>query len=62
MDGDSDGQTRYYYELLGVARNADATARRKHIENLQKKGHHPDTNADPTAEQKFKDVTGAYSI
>lgn len=51
-----------YYELLGVARNADATAIKKAYRKLAKK-YHPDTNAgDPTAEQKFKDVTEAYSI
>ena len=51
-----------YYELLGVAKNADATAIKKAYRKLAKK-YHPDTNAgDPTAEQKFKDVTEAYSI
>ena len=51
-----------YYELLGVARNADATAIKKAYRKLAKK-YHPDTNAgDPTAEQKFKDVTEAYTI
>lgn len=51
-----------YYELLGVAKNADATAIKKAYRKLAKK-YHPDTNAgDPTAEQKFKDVTEAYTI
>ena len=51
-----------YYELLGVAKNADATAIKKAYRKLAKK-YHPDTNAgDPTAEQKFKQVTEAYSI
>ncbi len=51
-----------YYELLGVAKNADATAIKKAYRKLAKK-YHPDTNAgDPAAEQKFKDVTEAYSI
>lgn len=51
-----------YYELLGVAKNADATAIKKAYRKLAKK-YHPDTNAgDPAAEQKFKDVTEAYTI
>ena len=51
-----------YYKLLGVAKNADATAIKKAYRKLAKK-YHPDTNAgDPAAEQKFKDVTEAYTI
>ena len=53
---------RDYYEVLGVGRDADAKAIKRAYRKLAKK-YHPDTNAgDPTAEQKFKDVTEAYSI
>ena len=50
------------YEVLGVSRDASEDEIKKAYRKLAKK-YHPDTNAgDPTAEQKFKDVTEAYSI
>ena len=53
---------RDFYEVLGVARSADANAIKKAYRKLAKK-YHPDTNhGDPTAEQKFKEVTEAYSV
>ena len=53
---------RDYYEVLGVAKNADEKTIKKAYRKLAKK-YHPDTNAgDPAAEQKFKDVTEAYTI
>lgn len=53
---------RDYYEVLGVARSADAAAIKKAYRKLAKK-YHPDTNhGDPQAEQKFKEVTEAYSV
>lgn len=51
-----------YYELLGVAKNADATAIKKAYRKLAKK-YHPDMNpGDKQAEQKFKEVTEAYNV
>lgn len=53
---------RDYYEVLGVSRNADASAIKKAYRKLAKK-YHPDTNpGDKEAEKKFKEVTEAYTI
>lgn len=53
---------RDYYEVLGIDKNADASAIKKAYRKLAKK-YHPDTNAgDPKAEQMFKEVTEAYSV
>ena len=52
---------RDYYELLGVDRNADAHTiksayRKKALE------YHPDRNADPQAEELFKQCAEAYEV
>lgn len=53
---------RDYYEVLGVSRKADENAIKKAYRKLAKK-YHPDTNAgNAQAEQKFKEVTEAYTI
>ena len=53
---------RDYYEVLGVAKNADEKTIKKAYRKLAKK-YHPDTNAgNPDAEKKFKEVTEAYEI
>ena len=53
---------RDYYEVLGIDKNADASAIKKAYRKLAKK-YHPDTNAgNPKAEQMFKEVTEAYSV
>ena len=55
-------EKRDYYEVLGVDKNADDAALKKAYRALAKK-YHPDTNKDdPNAEQKFKEVTEAYSV
>lgn len=53
---------RDYYEVLGIGKNADNAAIKKAYRKLAKK-YHPDSNAGNTeAEQKFKEVTEAYTI
>lgn len=53
---------RDYYEVLGVDRNADEKTIKRAYRKLAKK-YHPDTNpGDKQAEQKFKEVTEAYTI
>lgn len=56
------GEKRDYYEVLGVSRDADESQIKKAYRKLAKK-YHPDTNAgDAAAEQKFKEITEAYSV
>ncbi len=53
---------RDYYEVLGVGKGADDAAIKKSYRKLAKK-YHPDTNAgDARAEQKFKEITEAYTV
>jgi molecular chaperone DnaJ len=53
---------RDYYEVLGVAKNADDAELKKAYRKLAKK-YHPDVNpGDKEAEAKFKEATEAYSI
>ncbi|WP_299692096.1 DnaJ C-terminal domain-containing protein [uncultured Tateyamaria sp.] len=52
---------RDYYKTLGVARNADAEEIKKAFRKAARK-YHPDINAGPEAEAKFKDVNEAYEV
>ena len=55
-------EPRDYYEVLGVARDADEAAMKKAYRKLAMK-YHPDRNPDnPTAEAKFKEASEAYSV
>lgn len=50
-----------YYELLGVARDADAkTIKRAFLKKAR--SLHPDVNKDEGAEERFKEVNEAYSV
>lgn len=50
------------YAILGVSRNSDDRAIRSAFHNLLKQ-HHPDVNAgDPTAADRFREITGAYDM
>ena len=52
---------RDYYEVLGVARDADQKAIKDAFRSLALK-YHPDRNKAPDAEDKFKEIAEAYGI
>ena len=53
---------RDFYEVLGVARDADEATLKSAFRRLAVK-HHPDKNPDdPEAEQRFKEINEAYDI
>ncbi len=50
-----------YYEILGVARDADGrTIKRAFLKKAREL--HPDVNSAPDAEERFKEVNEAYSV
>jgi molecular chaperone DnaJ len=54
--------TKDYYELLEVARDADADTLKKAYRRLAMK-FHPDKNPDnPEAEERFKEISAAYGV
>lgn len=52
---------RDYYEVLGVAKDADQKAIKDAFRNLALK-YHPDRNKEPGAEERFKEIAEAYAI
>ena len=50
-----------YYELLGVARNADGDTLKRAYRRLARQ-YHPDVNKDPGAEDRFKEIGRAYEV
>src|ERR1700722_10578139 len=54
-------QYKDYYEVLGVARGADADAVKRAYRKLARK-YHPDVSKEKNAEAKFKEVQEAYEV
>jgi molecular chaperone DnaJ len=53
---------RDYYEVLGVARDASPEEIKRAYRKLAQQ-HHPDKNAgDPSAEERFKEISEAYEV
>ncbi len=52
---------RDYYEVLGVPRDADAKAIKEAFRALALRTH-PDRNAEPGAEERFKEIAEAYAV
>ena len=54
-------QQRDFYEVLGVPRNASQEEIQRAYRRLART-YHPDLNKDPEAEERFKDISEAYSV
>jgi curved DNA-binding protein len=54
-------QYKDYYEVLGVARSADADAVKRAYRKLARK-YHPDVSKEKNAESKFKELQEAYEV
>lgn len=52
---------RDYYEVLGLARDADERSVKKAYRALAMELH-PDRNPSPEAEEKFKEASEAYEV
>jgi len=50
-----------YYEVLGVDRNASPDEVKKAYKRLARQ-YHPDVNPEPEAEDRFKDLSEAYTV
>lgn len=53
--------SRDYYEILGVAKDADQRAIKDAFRTLALK-YHPDRNKEPGAEEQFKEIAEAYAV
>ena len=52
---------RDYYEVLGVTRTADGDTIKQAYRRLARELH-PDVSAEPKAEERFRELTGAYTV
>jgi molecular chaperone DnaJ len=50
-----------YYGILGVRRDASADEIKRAYRRLARE-YHPDVNADPVAQERFKDINAAYEV
>lgn len=55
------GTERDFYEVLGVPRSADDAAIRRAFRRLARELH-PDVSGSPDAEQRFQELSAAYSV
>jgi molecular chaperone DnaJ len=61
MNGTATGPRRDYYEVLGVARDADDKTIREAFRRLARR-YHPDVSTEPGAEGRFKEIAEAYGV
>lgn len=54
-------ESRDYYEVLGLSRDADADDIKKAYRRLARE-HHPDVNKAPDAQQTFSEIQEAYAV
>lgn len=54
-------QSRDYYEVLGVARDAGEDDLKKAYKKLALK-YHPDRNSSPDAKEKFQEISAAFAV
>jgi curved DNA-binding protein len=52
---------RDYYDALGISRTASTEELQRAYRKLARQ-HHPDVNRDPGAEERFKEISEAYSV
>src|SRR5947209_15197306 len=52
---------RDYYEALGISRTASTEELQRAYRKLARQ-YHPDVNRDPGAEERFKEISEAYSV
>src|SRR5918992_3726214 len=52
---------RDYYDALGVSRTASTEELQRAYRKLARE-YHPDVNRDPGAEERFKEISEAYSV
>src|SRR5919107_1020618 len=52
---------RDYYDALGVSRSASTEELQRAYRTLARQ-YHPDVNRDPGAEERFKEISEAYSV
>src|SRR4051812_28680872 len=52
---------RDFYEVLGVSRDATRSEIQRAYRKLAR-SYHPDVNADPAAEERFKEISEAYDV
>lgn len=60
--GEQDWFNQDFYKTLGVKRDADANEIKKAYRKLARQWHPDQNSGDPKAEEKFKEISEAYSV